>query len=223
MAPFAAPLRVSPIALRATHRDGAPPAPLGGSRSSAPVPEFALWFRGSRGAPEGRGFGLPVTCVGRAGTPLGRLLLEAPTSLHVQPQRGRPGPAKRSQDRERRLAPRPPGPPLPAHARDTPPSEQPRRPAPPPAWGGAKRPDRPSRSGPLRLRGAFNHFPAGSPPLTWHPGSWQVWRLPAAPSERKAPVGDRAGSRQQSGGPAGRRVRGRGKPAYGELRARLGL
>lgn len=37
-------------------------------------------------------------------------------------------------------------------------------------WGGARRPQEdPPRSGPLRLRSAFNHFPAGSPPLTWYP------------------------------------------------------
>lgn len=29
----------------------------------------------------------------------------------------------------------------------------------------------PPRSGPPRLRSAFNHFPAGSPPLTWHPAA----------------------------------------------------
>lgn len=39
-------------------------------------------------------------------------------------------------------------------------------------WGGARRPQEdPPRSGPLRLGSAFNHFPAGSPPLTWHPAA----------------------------------------------------
>ena len=52
------------------------------------------------------------------------------------------------------------------------PSEQPPEPAPRPDWGGARRPQEdPPRSGPLRLRSAFNHFPAGSPPLTWHPAA----------------------------------------------------
>lgn len=41
-----------------------------------------------------------------------------------------------------------------------------------PDWGGARRPQEdPPRSGPLRLCSAFNHFPAGSPPLTWHPAA----------------------------------------------------
>lgn len=50
--------------------------------------------------------------------------------------------------------------------------EQPPEPAPWPHWGGARRPQEdPPRSGPPRLRSAFNHFPAGSPPLTWHPAA----------------------------------------------------
>lgn len=48
--------------------------------------------------------------------------------------------------------------------------KQPPEPVQPPDWGGARRPQEdPPRSGPLRLRSAFNRFPAGSPPLTWHP------------------------------------------------------
>lgn len=52
------------------------------------------------------------------------------------------------------------------------PSKQPPETAPRPDWGGARRPQKdPPRSGPLGLRSAFNHFPAGSPPLTWHPAA----------------------------------------------------
>lgn len=52
------------------------------------------------------------------------------------------------------------------------PSKQPPKPAPRPEWGGARRPQEdPPRSSPLRLGSAFNHFPAGSPPLTWHPAA----------------------------------------------------
>lgn len=50
--------------------------------------------------------------------------------------------------------------------------KQPPEPVPPPDWGGAKRPQEdPPSSGPLRLRSAFNRFPSGSPPLTWHPAA----------------------------------------------------
>lgn len=102
-------------------------------RIQNPEPKFSLWvpglprpegfFCGGQRGRESRGeggLGFRVTCVGRAGTPHWRLQLEAPTSLQVQPERGRPGPAQRGQDCERRLAPRPLGPPHPAHARDTP-------------------------------------------------------------------------------------------------------
>lgn len=52
------------------------------------------------------------------------------------------------------------------------PAEQPLEPSQLRDWGGARRPQEdPPRSGPLRLRSAFNHFPAGSPPLTWHPAA----------------------------------------------------
>lgn len=63
--------------------------------------------------------GLPLPAPAALGLPFWGLQLEAPTSLHVQPERGRPGSAQRGEDRERLLAPRPAGPPHPAHAPDT--------------------------------------------------------------------------------------------------------
>lgn len=91
---------------------------------------------GAPGRDGGQGLGFPVTCAGRARAPLWGLLLEAPTGLHVQPERGRPGPAQRGQERERRLAPRPPVRPHPTHARDTPAPE----PVQPLDWGGRRGP-----------------------------------------------------------------------------------
>lgn len=73
-----------------------------------------------RAPPKKKIKGVPVTCASCAGTPLRDPLLKAPTSLQVQPERGWPGLAERRQDRERRLAPRPPGSQVPTHARDTP-------------------------------------------------------------------------------------------------------
>lgn len=66
----------------------------------------------------------------------------------------------------------PPAPHTPLMPQTPRPAEQQLEPAPRPDWGGARRPQEdPPCSGPLRLRSAFNHFPAGSPPLTWHPAA----------------------------------------------------
>lgn len=66
----------------------------------------------------------------------------------------------------------PPAPQTPLMPRTLRPAEQWLEPQPRPDWGGARRPQEdPPRSGPPRLGSAFNHFPAGSPPLTWHPAA----------------------------------------------------
>ena len=78
------------------------------------------------------------------------------------------------------------------------PSKQPPETAPRPDWGGARRPQEdPPRSGPLGLRSAFNHFPAGSPPLTWHPAaagkSGASRPPPLHPATSLSPGGSRRG------------------------------